>query len=333
MTSQPPRSQTIDRLTDDATYALAMLAGMQLEVFTPLKDGARTVEQIADSLNVRPDKLRPLLHALAAADLLAIDGDRFSNTPEAQRYLVSGEPDSMLGNAGQMAHVWTELLGTAESIRTGVPQSRIDYASASKQQLEAMYDRMYPQSENATRRLLKKNDFSHFRRMADVGGGSGAVAITMTEACPNLKATVIDLPSVIPFTQRYIERAGAGDRVEVQAADAVTGPLSGSFDLAVLRSFIQVLTTSQARQALKNIAQVIEPGGVIYIWGAGVLDDSMVSPTAAIRFGLSALNRWDEAQASTEKEHREWLSDAGFEGFSREVLPDGESIITARRPV
>ena len=57
----------------------------------------------------------------------------------------------------------------------------------------------------------------------------------------------------------------------------------------------------------------------------------MATPMGAVRFGLSALNRWDEAQASTEKDYRDWLSDAGFEDFSREVLPDGDSIITARK--
>ena len=332
MASQPPHPETINRLTDDVTYAMAMLAGMQLDIFTPLKDGARTAEQIAASLDVQPNKLRPLLRALAAAGFVTIAGDRFSNAPEAQRYLVDGEPDSMLGGTRQLAYLWTELLGTAESIRTGVPQSMVDYATMSEQRLQAAYDRMYPQSEAAVLRLLEKHDFSAYRRLADVGGGHGAVAITMTVAYPNLKATVIDLSSVIPFTQRYIERAGVGDRVDVQAVDASSEPLSGSFDLAIMRSFIQVLTTDQAQQALKNIAQVIEPGGVIYVWGAGILDDSMVSPPAAVRYGLATLNRLDGTHGSTENEHREWLSDAGFVDFSREVLPNSESIITARKP-
>lgn len=331
MTNDLPSPDTIKSLNEGAAYALAMLAGMQLDVWTPLKDGPRTAEQIADALDVRTFKIKPLLYALVAAGLLTLNGDTFANTPEAQRYLVDGGPDSMLGTVRQLAHISTELLGTAESIRTGVPQSRVDFSGGSDEQREQIYDRQYPQSVDKTSRLLKTHDFSSFHRMADVGGGSGAFAITMTKACPNLRATVVDFPSVIPFTRRYIERAGAGDRVDVQVANAVAGPISGSFDVAVLKDFIQVLTADEAPRAINTISKVIEPGGAIYIWGAGILDDSMVSPMAALRFGLSALNRWDEGQAFTDREHREWLTDAGFENITREVLPEGESVITARK--
>ncbi|MCH8062401.1 MAG: hypothetical protein IH861_07855, partial [Chloroflexi bacterium] len=96
-------------------------------------------------------------------------------------------------------------------------------------------------------------------------------------------------------------------------------------------SFIQVLRADDAPRAINTISKVIEPGGAIYIWGAGILDDSMASPVAAVRFGLSALNRWDEGQAFTEREHREWLTDAGFENIARDMLPNGESVITARK--
>ena len=70
MTSQSATPETIDKLADGVTYALAMLAGMQLDAWTPLKDGPRTAEQIASSLNGRAFKIRPLLKALTAAGLL-----------------------------------------------------------------------------------------------------------------------------------------------------------------------------------------------------------------------------------------------------------------------
>ena len=52
-----------------------MLAGMQLDLFTPLKDGPMSTEQIADALGVRPDNLKGLLYALLAAELLVVEGD------------------------------------------------------------------------------------------------------------------------------------------------------------------------------------------------------------------------------------------------------------------
>jgi hypothetical protein len=70
---------------------MAMLAGMQLDVFTPLKDGPMTATALANALDVRPEKLRPLLYALVHAELLLkFEGDRFANTPEADAYLVRG---------------------------------------------------------------------------------------------------------------------------------------------------------------------------------------------------------------------------------------------------
>ncbi len=53
-----------------------MLAGMQLDVFTPLKDGPLTAEQLAAALNVKAEKLSPLLYALVAAELLTVEGTR-----------------------------------------------------------------------------------------------------------------------------------------------------------------------------------------------------------------------------------------------------------------
>ena len=86
-TSQSPRPESIERLQYGASLSYAMLAGMQLDVFTPLKDGPMTLDQLAASLDVRPIKLRPLAHALVAAELLTLDDDGFRNTTEANIFL------------------------------------------------------------------------------------------------------------------------------------------------------------------------------------------------------------------------------------------------------
>ena len=51
-TSPSPSSEIIERLTNGVYSSFAMLAGMQLDVFTPLKDGPMTLDQVADSLDI-----------------------------------------------------------------------------------------------------------------------------------------------------------------------------------------------------------------------------------------------------------------------------------------
>jgi len=52
-----------------------------------------------------------------------------------------------------------------------------------------------------------------------------------------------------------------------------------------------------------------------------------------VGFNLIFLNIFDEGRAYTEGEHRVWLTAAGFTEIARAPLPEGISIMTARKPV
>jgi hypothetical protein len=61
---------------------LCPLSIVQLDLFTHLKDGSMSVEEIARRVDVRADKLKPLLYALAAFRLSTVESGFFP-TPEA----------------------------------------------------------------------------------------------------------------------------------------------------------------------------------------------------------------------------------------------------------
>jgi hypothetical protein len=99
--SEPVQPAAIQALARAVPQALAMLAGMELGVFTPLRDGPLTVEQLSLALGVRADKLQPLLRVLVSAGLLTADLERFANTPESNQFLDAGFTDitrEMLAN-------------------------------------------------------------------------------------------------------------------------------------------------------------------------------------------------------------------------------------------
>jgi ubiquinone/menaquinone biosynthesis C-methylase UbiE len=308
-----------------------MVAGMQLDLFTPLDQGPMTAEQLAESLGVTPVKLTPLLYVLVTANLLIVENGLFANTPEAEQFLVRGKPTYLGARHAFYTARYQEAMQTAASIRTGSPQAKVDFAALPHETMEKYLRGLHPATKATGRDLVNRFDFSAYRHVLDVGGGSGGLALAIAAACPQLRLTVMDLPSVVPITQRFIEEEGMTEQIEVAASDVVQGPLTGSYDVAVLRAFLQVLSRCETQRALHNLIEVLEPGGRIYIIGQ-VLDDSRLSPPETVAFNLVFLNIYDEGQAYTEHEYRTWLTEAGFVGIERVVLAGGESLITARKP-
>jgi len=88
--------QKIENLTMSAYPFFAMLAGVQLNLFTALRDRSLTSKQIADSIGVNAKKLTPLLYALVAAGLLTLERNLFSNSNEANHFLVPSSPNYMV---------------------------------------------------------------------------------------------------------------------------------------------------------------------------------------------------------------------------------------------
>ena len=331
MTTQPVRPEIIERLGLAVLPSYAMVAGMKLDLFTPLGDGPRNAEQIASAIGVGAAKLKPLLYALVTTGLLTVDGDLFSNSPEADEFLVHGKPIYMGARVQFYSDRWDDALLAAESIRTGTGQAKVDFSLMSRGELERFLGGLHPATLASGRNLVSKFDFSSYRSLLDVGGGSGGLAIAITEACPELTATVLDLPTVTPITQKFVDEAGASGRVKTTSEDVIAGPLTGSFDVACLSNFIQVITPDEARRALQNIGKVMEPNGAIYILGRD-LDDSRLSPPESVVFNLVFISVYDGGQAYTEQEHRDWLTEAGFVDIQRELNPNSTSIISARKP-
>src|SRR5215470_783485 len=193
MTSPPLRPETIEKLNSAVYPSFAMVAGMQLDVFTPLQEGPMSVEHLAEALAVQPHKLRPLLYALVAAELLTVQDERFSNTPETAHFLVRGQP-AYLGDTyeGRLMR-WRATLHTAETIRTGVPHAKVDYAAMPPDQLAAHYRGIHAEAVAAARTLMAQHDFSSARPLVDGAGGSAGPAFTSAEAGPNLKQPVLNL--------------------------------------------------------------------------------------------------------------------------------------------
>ncbi len=328
--------QKIENLTMSAYPFFAMISGMQLNLFTALRDHSLTSIHIADSIGDNAKKLTPLLYALVAAGLLTLERNLFSNSNEANHFLVPSSPNYMVDHACFnvdpifMSWIVTAAQKTSDTIRSGIPQCKYDFSTLSEEQLEKGFRATLPIAVRAGHELVAKYDFTAHRHLLDVAGGVGGLSIAITEDCSHMKATVVDLAQVIPMTQKVVGEIGDTDRVNVLSADIVRDALSGSYDVAVLRAIIQVLPPKDVALVLENVSSVVEAGGMIYVLGH-VLDNSRISPIEEVWYSSLNINFYDIPGSYTEGEYRDWLSDAGFDPLERGRLSNGDSVIVARK--
>ena len=301
-----------------------------MEVFTHLQEGAKTSQALADALGAKKYKMEVLLYALVAARLLTVDDASFANTPETDHFFVKGRPAYIGGMHELLTEMWGSAFKTSETLRKGAPQAKIDFSSASEEELAGFLRGLHGNAMNQGRMLARKYEMGKYQHLADIAGGSGGVALAAMEECPGLRATVVDLPNVTPHTRRFIAEAEQEERVNVESTDVVAAPPECEMDFAVLRNFVQVISRADATKALKHIGQRVKAGGRLLVVG-WVVDDSRITPPSAMGMNLAFLNLYEEGEAYTEGEYRQWLGEAGFVNFQRELMSDGMSVICATK--
>lgn len=310
--------------------SLALLAGMQLDLFTHLQEGSMDAETLAAALGVQEEKLRPLLYLIVKTGLLSVENGQFSNTEESDKFLVRGRPD-YLGELSGFYKMLMEIgLKSSESIRTGRPQAKLDFHDLPAEELLGYFQKQYHHSLRAGREIAGKYDFSKFERLLDAGGGSGGVAIALCAKYPRLQATVADLPKVARLAEHFIAEAGLSGRIGISTNDLRSESPAGAYDVAILRALLQTLSKEDAAACLESVSRSMSPGGRLFIFG-NILDDSHLGPQASLAYSLVFLNSYDDGQAYTQQEYREMLARAGFKDIliEYEVLTDGMCLASA----
>ena len=127
-----------------------------------------------------------------------------------------------------------------------------------------------------------------------------------------------------------VAEAGLSDRITVKTVNVLDKLLEGDFDIAMARALFQVLSADQCRTIARNIGAGVAPGGTLFVIGF-ITDDSRLSPENCVGMNMNFLNQYDDGEAYTESEYRNWLGEAGFADIMREPFLQGMSLMLATK--
>ncbi len=291
---------------------MPLLAAVELGVPEILREKAPLdAEEAARTLGTDPRGTEILLDALAAQGILE-KGEKGYRIPPGMEPLF-GEDDEesvlpMLRHYVHMARTWVDLAG---AVRRGGPDPERKPFEKDERRCRAFIGVMHVVGRKMAPQMAAAMAPARFKRFLDVGGGSGTYTIALLREAPGLKATLFDLPQVIPLARERLEREGLLGRVRLEPGDFNKDPLPVGHDMVLLSAIIHQNSREENRRLYRSCGKALEPGGVLIIRDI-VMDESRTSPPEGALFAVNMLVHTRGGRTFSFSEIREDLEAAGY---------------------
>lgn len=305
-----------------------LLTAVELDVFTAVGQGA-TGAEVSRKLQTNARATEVLLNALVALGALTKGNGTFYNTSETARYLVARSPDYARPALMHTVHMFQSWATLTDCVRVGTAVIPPGIDKQDPQWTESFIAAMHRGAQGTAEQLVRSVGVSGVHRILDIGGGSGAYSIAFAKASPVLHAEVLDLAAVVPIAQRHIEEAGLADRISTRIGDLTVDEFGKEYDLILLSAICHMLDPEQNQDLCRRCYRALARGGRIVIRDF-ILEPDRTAPKWVALFAINMLVGTKSGSTYTEAEYRTWLTNAGFEAFTR-IDPTGDLII-AKRP-
>ena len=327
----------ISRIAFGFMGSKALFAALDSGVFTQLADGPLTAEEIGAKTDLHRDRAETLLTALAGLGLISVEEGKFANSPAAEAFLVKGAKydfgDYLRLQVGRQMYGLMDQLG--EALTGDLPEDAT--ASYADWFADAEEARLYSESQHAgslgpARQLARSLDLNGATKMLDVGGGTGAFAITLAKKNPALNVTVLEFPNVAKLGESYVADAGLTDRVSYNAGNALDADWPGGQDIVLMSYLFSGVPGDAHADLIDKARAALNPGGHILIHDF-VVKDSRTGPPLAALWQLQHTAFTPEARSLDDAWLNETLSGAGFQEVSvGPMIPEMTMLAHGRKP-
>jgi ubiquinone/menaquinone biosynthesis C-methylase UbiE len=317
MNTKDVSPEKIMQLTTSHWSLKALAVAVDLSVFTSIKGRELTATQLGGLLGIPPRPLERLLNANAALGFLDKSGDTYRNTDVAETYLVEKSPN-YLGDFIKLAGIygfakWTRF---KECVVNDTPIEDIDDDfRRSEDRMQYFIRAMHNNAKASAGFLTTIPNLEGRNHLLDLGGGSGAYCIALTEKYPELRATLVDFPPVCKVAVEFIRESRSRDRIKIVEADVLSDEFTMRGDVILLSQVLHGMSMRQCRSLINKCHEWTLPGGIIVIHEF-VLDDGKASPLYPALFALNMLISTPEGNAYTKGELTGWLKEAGYSEIS-----------------
>ena len=274
-----------------------------------------------------------LLDACVALGFLERRGGEYVNTPLADEYLRRSSPRTLSGyirhSNAALYLLWANLEdaliegGNRWEQTFGADHDLFSHFYRTEEAKRDFLMGMHGFGMLSSPAVVAAFDLSRFRRLVDLGGGTGHLALAARERYPRLDAALFDLPEVIEIARECV-----GNQVDLIAGDFFADPLPDA-DLFALGRILHDWTEDKIRRLLARIHAALPAEGALLI-GEKLLHEDRGGPVGAHMQSLNMLV-CTEGRERTLSEYTTLLREAGFREVRGQVTGTPLDAVLATR--
>ena len=280
----PPHVQMMN-VASAKFIAKPLWVAAQLGIADLIAQGVASTAELARRTGTHERSLYRILRALACVGIFTETAPRqFGLTPLAST-LRSDAPNTMRDVVVFLNHpihdvAWTEIM---HSVKTGLPgfdraygMPIFEYFPKNPEFSEAFNRAMTNLATNDITAVVESYDFRGIGKLVDVGGGHGALMMSILDRNPDMRGVVFDLPHVIEGTKKALAASAHAARCEAVGGDFFVSVPKG--DAIIMSHIIHDWDDERSVTILKNCAKAVPRNGKVLICEAVIPAGDTFSP-------------------------------------------------------
>jgi len=320
---------TIREFASSFQKSRIILSAFELDIFTNIDESGSTNEQISNTLHLNTHASERLLNSLVSLSFLTKQGNKYFNTEDSFTFLSKKSPE-YLGGLMHSNHLWNTWSNLTQVVKTGKSAHSTEINNRGEDWLFPFINAMHDRATKQAPSQLATINLSGINSVLDIGGGSGAFSMEFINRKPELKATVFDLPNVVPITHKFIDKEGYTSRINTATGDYTSEELPKGFDMTFLSAIIHSNSFEVNQDLIHKCYRALNLNGKIVIqdW---IMNNDRTQPISGAIFAINMLVGTEAGDCFTEQEVTNMLTIAGFTNITRKEFESGLSQMIAEK--
>ena len=309
----------------------ALAAGVQLDLFTHIAQGAATVAELARRAAASERGVFRLVGALSALGYITQEQGQLGLAPDAEMFLVKGSRAYMGSLVCHHLEHWSQWTQLGDAVRTGTaPGVGVESDEDAGQFFAGFVDSLFALNFPAAQAVAQK--LGAAQNALDVGAGSAVWSLALAQVNPGLSITAVDREEVLTkVTRPFAERLGVGDRLHEKVGNFREVDLgTAQYDVAYLGHILHSEGTAHSRILLRRLYEALKPGGTLVV-AEMVADAEHRNAVFPQLFGLNMLMHTEDGNVFSNQELEAMCREAGFSTLEWVQAPAPSPILFARK--